>query len=250
MTLSSLDIFHFLVACHIVTGASGALAFWIPVASRKGGPAHRKWGRIFARLMLATGVIAGLMATTTLIAPMETHPHLLQVEGFSDPQTVRGIFGWMMLYLAVLTVNLAWHGWLCAAPGRSESTIRSWQNVALQVLLTAAALNCAVQGLRIGQFLMVGISFVGFATVATNVWFMAKARPTRADWIREHVKAIVGTGISVYTAFFAFGAVRLIPQLALNPVFWSIPLVTGIAMIIWFQRAVTRQAASRPVPGE
>ncbi len=250
MTLSSLDIFHFLVACHIVTGASGALAFWIPVASRKGGPAHRKWGRIFVRLMLATGVIAGLMATTTLIAPMETHPHLLHVEGFSDPQTVRGIFGWMMLYLAVLTVNLAWHGWLCAAPGRSVATIRSWQNVALQVLLTVAALNCALQGLRIGQFLMVGISFVGFATVATNVWFMAKSKPMRAEWIREHVKAIVGTGISVYTAFFAFGAVRLIPQLALNPVFWSIPLVTGIAMIIWFQRAVTRQAAGRPVPGE
>jgi hypothetical protein len=250
MNLSSLDVFHILVACHIVTGASGAIAFWIPVVGRKGGAAHRKWGRIFATLMLATATFAGLMATTTLIAPMETHPHLLKVQGIDDPAMVRGIFGWMMLYLAVLTVNLAWHGWLCAAPGRSVATIRDWRNVALQVLLTAAALNCAIQGLRIGQLLMVGISFVGFATVATNVWFMAKARPTRAEWICEHVKAIVGTGISVYTAFFAFGAVRLFPALALHPAYWAIPLVTGVAMIVWFQRAVTRQAAARPVPGE
>jgi len=245
MTVSSLLIFRFLVACHIVTGASGALSFWIPIASRKGGPAHRKWGRIFARLMLATGTIAGLMATTTLIAPMETHPHLAHVAGFDDPQMVRGIFGWMMLYLAVLTVNLAWQGWLCVTPGRSVELLRGWHNMALQALLAAAAVNCAWRGIELGQMLMVGISFVGFATVATNLWFIAKAKPTRAEWLREHIKAIVGAGISVYTAFFAFGAVRLLPELALNPVFWSIPLITGVSMIIWFQRVVTRQAEAR-----
>jgi hypothetical protein len=248
MNLSSLDVFHFLVACHIVTGASGALIFWVPVASRKGGRLHRKWGRVFAMLMLATGMFAALMATTTLIDPMNTHPRLVGVPGFEDPQTVRGIFGWMMLYLAVLTVNLAWHGWLCVTPGRDTMLIRGWHDVALQVLLVAAALNCALRGIEIGQLLMVGISFVGFATVATNVWFMAKARPTRAQWLCEHIKSSVGAGISVYTAFFAFGAIRLIPELALNPAFWSVPLITGVSMIIWFQRVVTRGA--RAVPGQ
>jgi hypothetical protein len=49
----------------------------------------------------------------------------------------------------------------------------------------------------------------------------------------EHVKALVGTGISVYTAFTAFGAVHLLPKAALSPVTWSIPLVIGVAIILY-----------------
>jgi hypothetical protein len=255
MTLSSLLIFRFLIACHIITGASGAIAFWIPIMSRKGGVAHRKWGRIFARLMLATGTIAGLMSITTLIDPMETHPHLAHVAGFEEPQAVRAIFGWMMLYLAILTINLVWQGWLCVMPGRNIKRLREWPNMALQALLFAASANCAWRGIEAGQLLMVGISMIGFATVATNLWFIAKAHPTRAEWLREHIKAIVGAGISVYTAFFAFGAVRMFPELALHPAYWSIPLITGLAIILWHWRAVSRQYPARaartaPTPGE
>jgi hypothetical protein len=49
---------------------------------------------------------------------------------------------------------------------------------------------------------------------------------------------LVGAGISVYTAFFAFGAVRLLPEIALTPGLWAIPLVTGLILIIYHQRAV------------
>ncbi len=251
MTVSSHDLFRVFVAIHIATGAVGAIAFWVPIATRKGSRLHRLWGKWFARLMLITACVAAAMATTTLYSPIETHPHLAHVAGFSDASTIRGIFGWMMLYLAILTINLVWQGWLCAAPTRSVPAIRAWHNVAAQVILLAVALNCAIQGLAIGQFLMVAISMVGFATVATNVWFMAKPAPSRSDWQREHVKAIVGAGISVYTAFFAFGAVRLMPQLALNPLFWAIPLITGVSMIIWFQRAISqKEKGLQPVPGQ
>jgi cadmium resistance protein CadD (predicted permease) len=49
----------------------------------------------------------------------------------------------------------------------------------------------------------------------------------------------VGTGISVYTAFLAFGAVRYVPELALSPVLWSIPLIIGVSLILYHQRAAT-----------
>ena len=92
---------------------------------------------------------------------------------------------------------------------------------------------------------MLGMPAIGLATVATNLWFMLRSSPAPLDWLKEHIKALVGAGISVYTAFFAFGAVRTIPELALHPGLWSIPLVIGLTLIIYHRHAVSRPAAAR-----
>ncbi|EFL90713.1 hypothetical protein [Ahrensia sp. R2A130] len=238
-----MDLFHILVAMHICTGAVGLVAFWIPVWSQKGGSRHVKVGRVFTICMLATGTVAVGIATTTLVSPLETHPKL------DDAALVRGIFGWMMLYLAVLTINLAWYGWSTAVYKREHGRNWEWRNLVLQVLVTIAAANCLWQGYNLQGWpmeasLMMGISFVGFATVATNMWFLMKERPGPKDWLLEHIKALVGAGISVYTAFLAFGAVRLMPEAALNPALWAIPLVTGVSIIIYQQAKVRRKPSA------
>jgi hypothetical protein len=235
--------FHILVWTHIASGAIGLVAFWVPVLGRKGGHAHRRWGKLFVASMLVTGSVAIGISTCTVIDPVGTHPHL------PDAVLVRGIFGWMMLYLAVLTINLAWYGWLCVQNRTRHAANREWRNLALQVLVTVAAANCALQGWLIGQPLMIGISFVGFATAATNLRFLYKARPARNEYLFEHLKGLVGAGISVYTAFFAFGAVRLMPQLALNPLLWAVPLTTGLAIIIYYKIDLGRKSRTpRYVP--
>ncbi len=231
--------FEILIALHITTGAPGLVGFWIPVAARKGSRLHRLSGQIFVTLMLATASFAAMMATMTILEPVATHPKLASHELLGHPEIIRGIFGWMMLFLAVLTINLAWYGRACILNRGDHPKNRSPFNIALQVVLTAAALNCAVQGALIGQWMMVGISFVGFATVGTNLWFMLRAKPGPLEWLTEHIKALVGTGISVYTAFLAFGAVRYVPELALSPILWSIPLITGVSLILYHQRVVT-----------
>lgn len=238
-------LFKVFVGMHIATGAPGLVSFWVPVISRKGGWSHKKWGKIFTFLMLATGLSAVCISTTTLIAPVETHPHLIAMPEFSDPKTIRGIFGWMMLYLAILTVNLAWYGWLTVCHKRDHLKNRVWHNLLSQLVLTVAAIVCVIEGIIIGQILMVGISFIGFATVATNLWFIFKGRPRVYDWLNEHIKALVGTGISVYTAFFAFGAVRLVPELALQPALWAVPLVVGVGLIVYHQHQVRKQFEAR-----
>ncbi len=240
--MSSLLLFKSLVAAHIVTGALGLISFWVPIVSRKGGPAHRKWGLRFTILMIATGSIAVGMSSSTIAAPMATHPQLVGHPEFGDPAIVTAIFGWMMLYLAVLTVNLAWYGWQCMLNQRQHRANLRWPNVSLQVLLTAASLQCAWQGWSTDLPMLMGISMIGFATVGTNLRFMLAREPGPRDWLLEHIKALVGAGISVYTAFFAFGAVRLMPELALTPALWSIPLVTGLALIVYHQRRVMRAA--------
>ncbi len=229
-------LFHAFIYVHIACGVVGLFSFWVPVAARKGGPNHRKWGRIFTWMMLATGTSAIGMSLCTIIAPLETHPHL------SDIRLIRGVFGWMMLGLAILTINLAWYGWLCVLNRRSHAGNLEWRNVGLQYLLIAASLNCAWQALAAGQPLMYGMTAIGLATAGTNLWFLYKPRRGPQDWQLEHIKALVGAGISVYTAFMAFGAVRTLPALALHPGLWAIPLVIGLALILYHQRRVLRRA--------
>ncbi|MEE4279198.1 MAG: hypothetical protein V2I82_12085 [Halieaceae bacterium] len=243
--MSTHTVFEIFVALHIVTGAVGLVSFWIPVAGRKGGPGHARYGKLFALMMLTTGSFAVGIALTTLSDPIATHPHLVGHPDFAQPGLIGGIFGHMMLYLAVLTINLAWHGWLCIRDRRGPVANRAWHNLLLQVLLLAVALNCAWQGWQLQQVLMIAISGVGFATVATNLWYIYKPKPRSVDRIKEHIKSLVGAGISVYTAFFAFGAVRLLPEIALTPALWSVPLITGLTLIIYHQRAVMLRFRAR-----
>jgi hypothetical protein len=196
-------------------------------------------GRLFGRCMLVTGALATGIAVCTLLAPLETHP------AFDDATLVRAVFGWMMLYLAVLTINLAWYGLLAVRNRNDHAANGSWSNIALQYLLIALSVNCALQGWLTGELLirvlMMGVSLVGIAAAVTNLRFIRRRAPHPIAWLLEHVKGLVGAGISVYTAFLAFGAVRLMPEMALNPALWAVPLAVGLAMIFRYQRAVVRR---------
>ncbi|MBX9663211.1 hypothetical protein [Novosphingobium sp.] len=238
-------LFRCLIAAHIAAGATGAIAFWIPVVGRKGDVNHRKWGRIFTKAILITGCLALTMSLLTLYDPMTVHPHLV---GKFDADFVRGMFGVMMLHNAILTLNLAWYGWLCVQNRRNVAANRTPLNVALQFLVMIAAVVCAWDGARINQPLMMLISVVGMATGITNLLFLYGRNPSPVMWLKEHVKALVGAGISVYTAFLAFGSVRLVPSLALHPAMWSVPLVTGLIILIYHRIRIDQKAGISIVP--
>jgi hypothetical protein len=225
-------LFEHLVLVHIAVGAFGLVAFWVPVIGRKGGVAHRRWGLWFARAMLINGVLAVGMAVCTLIEPLPTHPKL------TDSALVRGVFGWMMLYLGVLTASLAWHALTVVRNKRDHASDRAPAHVAIQIATIIAALNCALHGYWLGQVLMMGVAVVGVASGLTNLWFIYKPAPARIDYLKEHIKSGVGAGISVYTAFLAFGAVRVAPAYALNPIVWAVPCTLGIGLILWHWRKI------------
>lgn len=238
-------LFQTLIVAHITTGAFGAIVFWIPVLGRKGDANHRRWGTWFSRALLATGGFAIGMSLLTLLDPLGTHPHL--VEKF-DASFIRGIFGWMMLHNGVLTINLAWHGWRTIRLRGRDSVDRSLANHALQWALLAAAAQCAHYGWQQQQWLMVGMAAVGVATALTQIHFLLRSRVERKHWLKEHIKSLVGAGISAYTAFLAFGAVRLLPEMALSPVLWSVPLSIGVAIIVYHWAKIEWQARSRMRP--
>ena len=235
MTLNFHDLFVGFVVLHILFGSLGLVSFWIPVLGTKGGRLHRQWGRIFSISLLVTGTAAIGISLCTLIDPTGTHPHL------EDSEWVRGVFGWMMLGLAVLTVNLAWYGWQCIRNRDDHQANLEWRNLALQVVLLLLSLVGIWQAIRIEEPIILGMPAIGIATVATNLHFLFKRNPQPLDWLKEHIKALIGAGISVYTAFFAFGAVRTFPALALHPGLWAIPLTVGLALIIYHRRGVDQR---------
>ena len=235
-------VFDLFLIIHIAAGAIGLVTFWLPVLGRKGSDSHKRWGRVFARCIMVAGICAIAMSLLSLGWPLETHPQL------TDATLVRGLFGWMMLYLAILTVSLVWHGLTAVELKADHAAHRRWFPVLLQVAVIVAAVNCAVRGYLIGQPIMIGISGIGLASAATNLWFIATPVPWRMQYLIEHFKALVGAGISVYTAFFAFGAVRLHPKSAFDPLLWATPCTIGLSIIVWHwwkAQKLKRQMAAR-----
>ena len=228
-------LFESLVVAHIITGSVGLLCVWVPILGRKGSRLHKRWGKVFAHSMLITGSIAIGISLCTLHSPLETHP-------FSDDAAlVRGIFGWMMLYLATMTIMLAWYGLLCIRNRQSHDRNRTPVNLTLQLLTFVAAANCAYQGILLKNGLMIGISTVGLTAAVLNTHFIFRESPPVNEWLIQHSRGLVGAGISVYTAFLAFGAVNLLPKYALSPALWAMPTTLGVGYLLYHQAKITSQ---------
>jgi hypothetical protein len=235
-------LFHALVVVHIVTGLTGLVAFWGPVLTRKGGPAHRRWGLLFARSMIVTGSVAIAISLCSLAAPLATH------KDFTDAALARGLFGWMMLFLATLTISLGFHALQSIRSRGDHAARRTPPAIGLQLAVIATAAICLWRGVALGQPLMIGIAMIGFASGGLTLAFLAKQTPGRLDPLLEHIRAGVGAGISAYTAFLSVGLVRLTPDHAFNPALWAIPILIGVGLIVYHQRRVRGPGAVKPGP--
>jgi len=231
--------FELLVLVHILTGSVGLISMWVPVLSAKASANHRFWGRIFIYSMLVTGTIAVGISVCSLAAPLATHT-------FSqDAALMRGLFGWMMMYLGWLTVALAWHSFVTVRHKQRHERIATPSNFAVQVLMGLAAVNCALRGALLDQPIMIGVAIPGLAAALINLWYLLRPLDLPDEWLVQHFRCGIGAGISVYTAFFAFGAVNWFPALAFNPVLWAIPTVLGVGFMIRHQWAIFRQRQRR-----
>lgn len=225
-------LFELVLAAHVGAGIVALTSFWGSVFTAKGGPAHRRWGRVFASAIYAAAWMAMGMGALSLFWPLAMHPQL------TDEVLYRGLFGWMMVYLALLTMSMTRYGLKMVANNRDHAANRHWSMVALQFLVLAAAINCAWQGMLLAQPLMIAVSIIGFGTTLTYLWYMFRPNPGRSDYIPEHLKAMVATGIAAYTAFLSVGLIEMFPEHAFNPIIWAVPTVIGVGIIGWYLRAL------------
>jgi hypothetical protein len=233
-----MTLFKLLVIGHIIAGLIVLITFWVPIASRKGGVDHRRWGRIFAKALFAAAWFAIAMAVLNLTTASDRHPVL------TDRRLFDGLFGWMMLYLGVLTLGLGRYGMEAARQRGKAGTMRTPFDLGLQSLVILFALNCGVRGFMLGQPLMIGLAGLGLGAALTFIFAILRPSAAPASHVREHLKAMVGAGISAYTAFLSVGLLQIVPDHVFNPAIWAIPSVVGVSLIIIHLRRIDMQRRS------
>lgn len=232
-------LFKLFLAVHIGGGICALTAFWGAILTRKGSRAHVAWGRVFAGGIQAAAAMALGMGALSLVWPLAMHPQL------TDAALYRGLFGWMMVYLALLTFAMLRYGLAMAANKRDHAANRTGPLTALQWLVLVFATICLVEGIRLGQLLMVLVSLIGFGTTATYLKHLRTERPPATAWLPEHLKAMVATGISAYTAFLSVGLIEMFPAHAFNPAVWAAPGTIGMMLIIHYLRQVRPRRAAK-----
>jgi len=86
---------------------------------------------------------------------------------------------------------------------------------------------------------------LGTAVGAGFLRYSVKATLTKLEWWIEHLGAMIGSGITCYTAFFAFGGSRLfIDHGNLRLLSWILLGVIGFVVIRYLSRQYQRRLAN------
>lgn len=235
-------LFEALVVAHVVTGTVGLVAFWGPIVTRKGAANHRKWGRAACYGFLGAGGMAIAMALLSLYGPEQRIPSV------TDRELFDGLFGWMMLYLGALTIGFVDYGLAVIRHARDRRALRGWRYQAIIAAVVVTGAWCGWYGIRVGHPLMVLVATVGIAAMAIQLLYIWRwDDPPRLTYVGEHFRALIGMGISAYTAFMSVGLIRMVPEQVFNPAVWAGPSVVGISLILWFTVRAKRSGV-RPHP--
>lgn len=237
-------LFEALIALHVATGAVGLTAFWGPIATKKGAAKHRKWGRAACYGFIGAGGLAIAMALLSLYGPEHRHPEI------ADRALFDGLFGWMMLYLGVLTLGFVDYGLGVVRHARDRRALRAPRHQAVIAAVVVAGAWCGYVGFLVGHPLMMLVAFIGIVAMAIQqVYIWRRTDPPRGTHVGEHFRALIGMGISAYTAFLSVGLIRYVPEHVFNPAVWAGPSVIGVGLILWFTLKGKRAAAPRASSG-
>ncbi len=233
-------LFEAFVMVHVVAGTVGLVAFWGPIITRKGATNHRKLGKAACYGFLGAGNLAIAMALMSLFGPDERIPSV------TDREVFAGLFGWMMLYLGMLTIGFVDYGLAVIRHARDRRALRRLRYQGVIAAVIVAALWCGWFGIRIAHPLMVLVATVGIVAMAIQqVYIWRKGDPPHASHVGEHFRALIGMGISAYTAFLSVGLIRMVPEHVFNPAIWAGPSVVGVSLIVYFTVRAKRSGAAR-----
>jgi Sugar efflux transporter for intercellular exchange len=234
-------LFEALVIAHVAAGVVGLTAFWGPIVTRKGAANHRKWGKAACYGFLGAGALAIAMALLSLYGPEDRHPEI------SDRALFDGLFGWMMLYLGVLTIGFVDYGLAVIRHARDRRALRGVRYQAVIAAVVISGAWCGYYGIRVEHPLMVLVAFIGIVAMAIQqLYIWRRVDPPRTTYVGEHFRALIGMGISAYTAFMSVGLIRMVPEHVFNPAIWAGPSVVGVSLILYFTLKAKRAAAPKP----
>lgn len=228
-TLEDMHLFEALIVLHVIAGTVGLVAFWGPIVTRKGSGPHRKWGKAACYGFVGAGALAIAMALLSLYGSEERIPSI------TDRELFAGLFGWMMLYLGLLTLGFADYGLAVIRHRADRVALRAPRYQSVIAAVVISALWCGWFGFQVGHPLMPLVAGVGLVAMALQQVFIWRGSDVnQRAYVGEHFRALIGMGISAYTAFLSVGLIRLLPEQVFNPLIWAGPSTVGVGLILYF----------------
>jgi hypothetical protein len=206
---------------HITAGFVGFFVAPVALAVRKGGPAHRRWGKVFFYAMAVAG-------TTALAGAQHIHSLFLLLTAIFS--LYMAAFG----YRSVFLKHLAWDArvalldWVLAGAG------------------LAVFVGTVGYGLAVGNVPVTVFGGIGAITAGRQLRGYARAgRWSKNQWLLNHIAGFMASYIAAVTAF-SVTSLHFIPF----PYSFLLPTVLGVPVVAWWHRRVRQQrVATAPAPG-
>lgn len=215
-------LFNTFLAIHVLGGTVGLVSGTLNMTARKGGPRHKRVGRVFAVSMLATGLSA------LVLSVMHPSPFLFIV----------GVF----------TIYMVGTGWRYLRRMRAPQAGTAWIDRGLTLAMAATAVVFVVMGVtRLAHMNLFGLVFVAFGTIALmfvrrDLRYQRHGVGRAGEWISAHLQRMMGAYIAALTAFLVVNAHHLPGQLP-AVVYWLLPTAIITPLIVrWAARHETRKA--------
>lgn len=226
-----------LLYLHIVLGAIALVLYWMPIITRKGSKLHINAGKVFYYLMLVvsgSGIVLSLLGLYDPVGIYSAGKHMT-TEQIERMLIWRIPVSQFLLLLSLLTWVTVRHAMGVLRAKSDRRILRRWFYQGPVLLLFPTALYVAYQGITVGMPLLIIFAVVSLTTASTISFYVYKSEIQPRAWIIEHFSSMVGSGIAVYTAFFAAGGRRMLAEILPGQwqlVSWLAAPVIGITAMI------------------
>lgn len=230
---------------HVIIGFLALILFWIPVVAKKGSRLHNQVGQWFVNAIWLVSVSGILMSVIVWWDPLAIR---LPGETVSAERATRIIASQRMsseflLMLSLLVLVSVKQATLVLKARADRSQLRKWHHMIWVLALLLMALVVGTKGILHGQILLMIFGPIGLSASFGALRYIYKSELCPREWIIEHFTNIIGCGIGVYTAFFAFGGRQYLSELLpgmLQIIPWVLPGVLGTIAIALYKPKYTK----------
>lgn len=225
---------------HILFGSTALLLFWVPMIAPKGQLNHIKYGKFYNGAMYFVAATAAITALIVLWDPMAIHGQRL-----SNPDNTAifidkmRVFYGLLFYLSILIYAGLRHGILVLRHKKEPFAIKRPDVLIANTALVLSAPILCYLGVVFNQTLAIIFSVIGLLSGMSNLKYILASnlrnnrnphyeKENPKAWLKEHIGALIGTGIGAHTAFFAFGGRSIFGDIGnYQLIFWIAPGVLG-----------------------
>ncbi|RZM74402.1 hypothetical protein C3B51_19795 [Pseudoalteromonas rubra] len=233
--------FHqFSLFIHIIVGSCTLLLFWAPVLAKKGGKVHNLSGKAYVYGMQLVAFTGILCCALVLIDPVAIYQGAYE-RAQNQAEFIQNARGraCFLLMLSFLVLTSVVHGTRVLKDKASRQSLRRPDMLCSYLALLCSALYVAYLGGQSGQILYLAFSVIGMLVAIKMMRYTFAPIVQPRQWVIEHLSAMIGSGIGVYTAFSAVGGRYLLVEILGEQAIlmaWLAPSVVGTLALVVAKR--------------